>query len=930
MKTRIHKNRIWGVGLALVLAASLILMAAPVSAGTLSWGSEDLPEELAWNTDVVDVAVGADGATIYAADGTSTIYRSTNGGETWSEITVIADTNLLTAEFIAVAPDDGNYIAAATDNSSGIFVYISDDAGANWDSLLDVDGTNIIDARDLAISVEKSGKHYVAVAGVNTSTIAEIWDYQIGAVGAAWDEISADSGFEGSELAGAIEFSPNFASDQVMVAVTANTSATTPVIQLQMYSFNQSNWNSGAFADYPANIVEEDSDADVDGLESASIAMSPDYLGSDDDLRVLFVGLTSATSSGSDAEDEADGIFRMDDDDVTALKVKKWIHSIDFNGTDLIAGRFGSTGVYRSADPLSSSPTVSGSTSTKDPGGENLCIVAFAGSDVVAGTSGDESAFAVSKDDGKTFNDLSLIDTLLTTLSDAAVSPDGSSAFLISADNETAADLSLWRYASRWERVYSEKAAGSGFIVRMAPDDPDMLYLAKVDDTTIYFSREGGEDKWFTRTARYDITDLAVEGDGDVVYEMSTYGYVSRSENTGFTWDSKVASKLTGGSEMLLSLGEDLLIAGSADGYVAYSTNGNTTWTKLDDSIGGAVQVVATGLEDGDFVIAASSSNTSGDRYIFQWELGEDDEWDTITAEDFIPSGFGIYGLAMEEGVLYAVSSNGTDSKAFRTLTPTDDDPSWSTLDSDDSDFSMAPKALKVSRSDDITKLWAIDNDGPALFSFKDTLATASPTSSGPRDGSSIDVNPVTGRAYTMTFSWKSPSDSVEEYDLVIALDSGFDETVLDQAVEDDADEGDTVSQVVGPYASDPFDLEFMAGTTYYWRVRVDLDNPVRSAWSEVRSFTVAEAPEAAAPVVIQQPPAPIIQVPESPAITIQPPEIVVTIPDIVMPPAEVTLPPSPAAAAPIPSWALYIIIIIGAILVIALIVLIMRTRRPV
>jgi hypothetical protein len=919
-------KKVWAVGLALVLAVSLIFSAAPVSAGTLSWGAEDLPEELDWAGDVVDIAVSSDGNTIYIADGSSIIYRSTNGGETWTEITVIANNIVMAAEFIAVAPDDGNYIAVTSDNSTDPYVYISDDAGANWDSLGQVataTDTAFEDVRDLALSMEKSGNHFVAVAGTD-NTSAEVWDYEIGAVGAAWAKTSGDSGFTAGQEAGAVAFSPNFASDQVMVAVTETDSA---AIYLQIYSFNQGNWNSGAFADYPAKVVEHNaSDAVVDQLDSAAIAMSPEYLGSDDDLRVLFVTTTTDNSSGS--EDEADGIFRMDDDDVTELKVKKFMHSVAFNGTDLVAGRYHSTGVYYTADPLASSPTVSSSTSTKNPGGEGLCVVAFAGAEVVAGTSGDESAFAVSADDGKTFNDLSMIDTLLTTISDVAVSPDGSEVFLVTADNETAADLSLWRYASRWERVYSERDAGSSFIVRMAPDDSDMLYLAEVGDTTIYFSREGGETKWFTRTARYSITDLAVEGDGDVVYEMTDFGYVSKSSNTGFTWDSKVASKLTGGSEMLLSLGEDLLIAGSTDGYVAYSDNGNVTWTKLDDDLGDAVQVVATGLEDGDFVIAASSANNS---YIYQWELGEDDEWDTITDDDFIGTGYGVFGLAMEEGVLYAVSSNGTDSKALRTLTPTDEDPSWSTMASAGEDFVLAPKALKVSRSDDITKLWAIDNEGPALFSYKDTLATAAPASSGPRDGATIDVNPVTGRAYTLTFSWKSPSDSVTEYDLVIALDSGFDETVLDEAVADTADEGEIVSQVVGPYASSPFDLEFMAGTTYYWKVRVDLASPVRSAYSEVRSFTVAEAPEPAAPVVIEQPPAPVISVPPTPEITITPPEIVIPPqPDIVLPAPEVTLPPTPAPVEAIPAWALYVIIIIGAILVIALIVLIMRTRRPV
>jgi len=64
MKKKITK--IWGVGLALVLAASLILMAAPISAGTLSWGDEDPPDELA-AVDVVDIAVGAGGDVITPA-----------------------------------------------------------------------------------------------------------------------------------------------------------------------------------------------------------------------------------------------------------------------------------------------------------------------------------------------------------------------------------------------------------------------------------------------------------------------------------------------------------------------------------------------------------------------------------------------------------------------------------------------------------------------------------------------------------------------------------------------------------------------------------------------------------------------------------------------------------------------------------------------
>jgi hypothetical protein len=343
--------------------------------------------------------------------------------------------------FVAVAPDDENYIAVA--NATG-GVFISDDAGANWDTLGDALTTGISGGtvNDLAMSAEKGGKHTVAVAATDPP-VAEVWHYEIGTVGADWTETSADTGWDSkgtttytSEVCGAVAFSPNFASDEVMVAVTADIGNIT---LLQVYSFNQDNWNRGTFSDFAAEIVDDTTDANIDALHSASIAMSPEYLGSDDSMRIVFVGLTADSTA---SKDEASGIFRMDDDDVTALKEKQFIHSIDYDGTNLVAGQYDSTTVRRSSDPLASSPSVSGSTSKKGPGGDHLTVVAFAGADVVAGTSGDESAFAISRDDGKTFNDISLIDTSLEKLADVAVTPDGEEVYLVTA-NDTGGDNNL-------------------------------------------------------------------------------------------------------------------------------------------------------------------------------------------------------------------------------------------------------------------------------------------------------------------------------------------------------------------------------------------------------------------------------------------------------------------------------------------------------
>jgi hypothetical protein len=110
------------------------------------------------------------------------------------------------------------------------------------------------------------------------------------------------------------------------------------------------------------------------------------------------------------------------------------------------------------------------------------------------------------------------------------------------------------------------------------------------------------------------------------------------------------------------------------------------------------------------------------------------------------------------------------------------------------------------------------------------------------------------------------------------------------------------------------WDVELDNGTTYYWRVRaVAKDNT--STWSEA-VFTVnpkAGAVGSTPPVIVQQP-APL------PDIVLNPPApVLVPAQPIIIPAA----PPSPITPAVI--WA---IIIIGAVLFIAVIVLIVRTRR--
>jgi hypothetical protein len=924
-------TKIWGIGLTIVLAASLLFGAVPASAGTLSWGSETVPTTtgniICNGLNIADLAVSADG-TMYAVTNTDNFcYKSTNGGASWSKL---SETFAGYLGFVAVAPDDSSIVAVA-ENTTQNKVFVSTDGGSTWGDLgHPSEGSSNITAgsgwKDMTMSNADGSKHYLGVAGVgtgNATTDAEVWYFDLGASAPKWNSTVADGGFidaNQQDAAFAVEFSPNVASDYVMAVVTADTTATGNVT-LNLYSLNTKKWNAAAaFGSYPVNV--QNSSNNIINADSAALALAPDYLGSDDSLRISFVGVNSGTSYA--------GVYRLKDTSVKDIYDGSGydIYSIDYDGTNLVAGNALNNKVYRSDDALASSPSFSTTSELKRPG-ITTCkatIVRWNGADVMAGVSGAGSAFAVSADNGKSFNDISLIDVGAATIGtalDVDVATDGSMVYMLIDDTNA---TSLYRNASSWVRVLAiSDFTGPDGIVRCAPDDPNSVYVADEGGTTIYYSSEGGDTKWFTRACKYNIQDIAVES-ADVAYvAVASAKTVSKTTNSGFTWGSAKDTGVGGSDiDMISCLGEDEVIVGS-DGYIAWSTDGNSSWDKVNTPLSdtGATQVTASGLADGDYIYGSTDNTGGGTLKIERWEIGQSGtSWKDLVAP---VSGNGTFGLDLVEGALYAVTYDNASSYLVRTLSPTTSEPSsgmWANVISSGETFNLAPQALKVSSGS--VKLWAADSAAgltKPLFSFTDEVATVGPSLTAPADGSVVQVNPVSGGTYTVALSWDRLSKSTI-YDYQVALDSGFVEKVINTATSSTTSSTPAVVINTGGTSG-----ALMPGTTYYWRIRTNQAGPIRSQWSETRSFTVGELPEAQPPVVIEQPPAPVIEVPPTPEIVLQPPEIVLPAPE---PAPEIVLPAPVEAAPPIPAWAIYAIIIIGAVLVIALIILIMRTRRPV
>lgn len=894
MKSKISK--LLAIGLTLSLLASLLAFGTPVSARTLAWSTEIIPSTadnvtVATTVEVVDFAVAADGSTIYAGMGGNFLFKSVNRGVSWGQIPYYTATGN-TTDLVAVAPDDANMVAVADTTTRRI--WITTNGGTNWGNL-GIAGSatdNLTTILDMAISPALSGIHYLAVGGI-TSSAAAVWKYNVGAAAPSWTKISALGGFSAGLTAFALAYSPQFPSDQVLAVTTVGSSGN---VDLQLFSENFDTWNTTAgFTSYPGTVI---TDSGITGSTTGAIALSPDYLGSDDSMRLAFIGVTL---TGSTAKN---GIHRMDDVLAKELKVGASvdINSVAYDGATLVAGELTSNTTYYCSDATVSTPTVSTTRALKRPGNDTTSrnvLLAWAGADVVAGVS-TKGAFSVSQNNGKSYNDISLVENLLTDLTDFVVTPDGSKAYLLTDDST---DVSLWRKASAWQRVFTA-ANTNDFIVRMAPDDADVVYLAQKGGQALYYTADAGEERWQIRACNVSIEDLAVEGDGTVIYALTTGGRVAKSTNAGFTWAADVATRLTSGN-MIASIGAGKVLVGDNGGFVSYSTDSNATWTKILKQVGDtAAEVVltATDLAQDGLIYAALESFNTG---IYRFKIGtsETTGWDAIKSST--ASDRKAYGIGLQGGALYVSTANATPagSTVYRTLSPSipKDLISWSTMTSTAA-FNTEPQGLRISSGS--AKLWAISSSD-ALYSYGDTLLGTAVTTTGPATEFALKMNPITGYPNDIMFTWTKPSDEALTYDLRIALDSAFDQTIWGMSPANDTTSPAPViaQNVVGS--------TFTPGLTYYWRVRVAGDGPVYSSWSEVRSFTVEKA-EVTPPVVIS--PTPL------PPITITPPDVIVNVPPTV------TVPP----ATPItPAW-IYIIIVIGALLLIAVIILIVRTRRAV
>jgi len=384
----------------------------------------------------------------------------------------------------------------------------------------------------------------------------------------------------------------------------------------------------------------------------------------------------------------------------------------------------------------------------------------------------DESAFSISRNNGETWNQLSLINTLMAKLTDVAPSADGSTIYLASTNNNCgcAGFDSVWRSSSNpvvcsplpalpigsvWERI---RVSPTNTSCNMLQSNYAVLRLSpKNSDGQIVFWAAGGSngaviggyptgpntkaiawspdygDYWDNIRSDITIQDLAVES-GFAIYLVNAQGMIQKIMYTGTSWagcKAEAYSKV-GGTHVIAAEVEGKVLVGANKLWnqtyypAAFSLDGAKTFSPITHKMQTKGNVhVAFGPEfDNDRSIYIADDATGGS--ICRCTIGTGDDWHELLDNDAANAAHrdGYYGLAVAyiEGTLYGAYGRAVPAySAVECIQRSPSENMISTyLDSFDPQserhpaFTLEPNSLKHCGGltlDMPTMLFAIDND---------------------------------------------------------------------------------------------------------------------------------------------------------------------------------------------------------------------------
>ena len=823
--------------LGLLLLLSLLASTSPnnpaaAAPDEVKWSRVNIPTEgkagdwvLASGSEAQHLTMAIDG-TLYAyanPSGTSyTLFKSTDDGYSWS-YTGKVNYNIVD---IACSSIDADIIYITDSN----YVYKSDDAGDSFDEVAanSLENLNFASSGEeitcLDVGYKTNDAPYVFIGTANTTNgnFGGVYYIAEADFGAEWTDLNA-----GNYDVYSIACSPDFKDDSEIIAIVTDEQKT--------YVVN----NYSVIGDWTDKVELLDASGNSFAITAASNICFPSGF---DETYELFIGVI-----GGDG-----GIYRADKDSSYRLDVDADIISLDLVGevgdTQLLAGEYNDAEVWYSTDDGDSWDSTD-----KPPSGSGPTYVVMvpdfsSNGKAYAATSGTESALSITWDGGVTWNQISLIDTALSTILDLAPSPNYSqdnALFMLTFDGGHVKH-SLWRSlnsGTEWERVFTSALSNvdSLNLVELSPqygNDSQVIFVAGSSNgnPAIWKSTDNGQS-FIRRTTRdpdtgvhFNINIWAVVNDNTLFvgsYDGSN-GLVYYTTNSGSSYSNGAVV----GSNSLNSIAlspdyeqDETILVGNTNGWVYWSNDNGTSFEPLPPDATspplttGSISVAFDPeFSNNNTIYAASNTEATTDdkERIYRFIIGKSTTWESI--DSTLSDETTIDQLMVSaDGTLYAINSK-PDGGMERSLNPT---------------YSLGPTFETVTRGLDdgatLTGLWLCDNQlwsieeaNTRLMTYTDSLTLPVTLTSPPDEAPGIDTR-------NAHLDWET-LDGATSYQWQLDYDTDF-SAVLS--------ENSTKASSARLPALEP-------DTTYYWRVRAT--EPVISPWSAKWLFTTGLGSEVTAP----------------------------------------------------------------------------------
>ncbi len=431
------------------------------------------------------------------------IYRSQSGGLRWEDITSYLGAAGATLPATRIAAT-GSIVAVAADG--GTALYLSVDGGITWGNmhLGGLSGTTI-QSIDISDSYGDNNEQRDILVGTalfgDNLTTGKVMLLHLGSVVPVWKNLNISIyGFSGGEVS-AVAFSPSYTDDWTIVAI-ASTNSDVVLHANRTYLCIGTNvdalagsiiWNSSPIeiftAPYtPQSIGDGPTITNING----GLAISSNFAATNTAGKSPLVYAFYTVFATSFPSTDPSNVYQVDVWVPTVIPFtgqgSKRYSSIALSGAKLLAGEIGEPPSVITVPvriSLNANTTTPAFSDSGYPYGQTNAKVAWSGSNAYCGTSGTESGFSISNDNGAHWSQVGLIDTTVD-VQDVAVASSPQSIFLTSTSIISHIE-SVWRSAGeplgqQWGRVLATDVLTDKLVTRISPHyrDDYTLYVSEV------------------------------------------------------------------------------------------------------------------------------------------------------------------------------------------------------------------------------------------------------------------------------------------------------------------------------------------------------------------------------------------------------------------------------------------------------------------